>query len=359
MDDGGIVDVWNLKHILMSADQICLSRMQIHVILSIVHPNEVGEVDADYFLRVACTVIPWMFDVARFMEKADMIAAEKAEAQKRAEQQELEAFTSGAMAVRNRGAGEADEVDELQQKEPDKEQVEKILISSANHQDQNHRQAGTLEVSKFLEAMHPDQVAQCQLQDHELRGFIAEAEIEMRGNSQEIAYVEHIKTWVPIIFELRRSHVYGAILSKDWGFGADHLVDLRAYEAHFPLHSEHIMERPDSAASRRSGGFGGRQPSSRGDRRMSSRRSRTGSQMLHSDDLAGLRQSQRGSRAGSARRQRPQSGKGSRERSLSRAGSTRSMTRANSQRSLHRMQSGDSLDSMASRRSSARGGGSR
>lgn len=41
------------------ADQLCLSRMQIHVILSIVHPDEHGDVEFGYFLRVCCTVIPW------------------------------------------------------------------------------------------------------------------------------------------------------------------------------------------------------------------------------------------------------------------------------------------------------------
>ena len=79
MTADGIIYIWSLKKVLMSADQLCLSRMQIHVILSIVHPNEHGEVDAEYFLRLACTVIPWMFDTRRFMEKAGMIVEEKAD----------------------------------------------------------------------------------------------------------------------------------------------------------------------------------------------------------------------------------------------------------------------------------------
>ena len=190
MTADGIIYIWSLKKVLMSADQLCLSRMQIHVILSIVHPNEHGEVDAEYFLRLACTVIPWMFDTRRFMEKAGMIAEEKAEAQKRAELQEMEAFTTGAMTARTRGAEGDQDVEELQQNAPDRDAVEKSLIHTANSHVQNHRQEGTLEVSKFLDAMHPDQVAQCQLQDYELRGFVAEAEIDHRN---EVAYVDRIK----------------------------------------------------------------------------------------------------------------------------------------------------------------------
>ncbi len=47
-----IMPVWHLRNVLLSADQLCLSRMQIHVILSIVHPDEHGDVEFGYFLRV-------------------------------------------------------------------------------------------------------------------------------------------------------------------------------------------------------------------------------------------------------------------------------------------------------------------
>merc|ERR1711903_164763 len=69
--------------------------------------------------------------------------------------------------------------------------------------------------------------------DAELRGFIAEADIEEKHN--EIQYVEHIKSWVPIIFELRKSRVYDNILAKDWGVDAGNLIDLSEYEDRFPL----------------------------------------------------------------------------------------------------------------------------
>ncbi|CAJ1344875.1 unnamed protein product [Effrenium voratum] len=51
-----IMPVWDIRNVLLSADQLCLSRMQIHVILSLVHPDEHGDVEFGYFLRVCCFV---------------------------------------------------------------------------------------------------------------------------------------------------------------------------------------------------------------------------------------------------------------------------------------------------------------
>merc|ERR1719163_563055 len=89
--------IWSLKNVLLAADQLCLSRMQVHVLLSVVHPNEYGWVDVAYFLRVVCTVVPYMFDAASFMEKAQEIAKEKADAQAKAELEELQGLTGGAL----------------------------------------------------------------------------------------------------------------------------------------------------------------------------------------------------------------------------------------------------------------------
>merc|ERR1719238_64340 len=64
-----LMPIWSLRRVLLSADQLCLSRTQVHVLLSIVPPNEYGWVDVSYFLRLVCTVIPYMFDAQTFMEK--------------------------------------------------------------------------------------------------------------------------------------------------------------------------------------------------------------------------------------------------------------------------------------------------
>merc|ERR1711871_905761 len=113
--------------------------------------------------------------------------------------------------------------------------------------------------------MHHESVQQCQLSEAELRGFIAEADIDERD---EIGYVDHIKMWVPIIFELRKSRVYDSILAKDWGLGNENLIDLSRYEEQFlllpsedgarnpsdrrPSLSRHQQRRPSSRGGRMS-----------------------------------------------------------------------------------------------------------
>eukprot|EP00930_Biecheleria_cincta_P081846 TRINITY_DN7124_c0_g3_i1.p1 TRINITY_DN7124_c0_g3~~TRINITY_DN7124_c0_g3_i1.p1 ORF type:complete len:712 (+),score=184.14 TRINITY_DN7124_c0_g3_i1:31-2166(+) len=241
-----IMSIWELRSVLLNADQLCLSRMQIHVILSIVHPDEHGDVEMGYFLQVCCTVIPWMFNTALFAEKAAMIAKEKADAQAKQELEELQAMTT-SLANKKRGADEEEDQD-TQANAPDRDAVEKSLIHVGNQADEKiGRNQPTLEVKRFLDAMKSEPVQACQLSEAELRGFIAEAEIDERG---EVAYVDHIKTWVPIIFELRKSRIYDGILAKEWGPGEEHLVNLSSYEAQFPLnHSEEDDSRPGSASS--------------------------------------------------------------------------------------------------------------
>jgi len=310
-----VMAVWDLRNVLLAADQLCLSRMQIHVILSIVHPDDHGDVDFEYFLRVCCTVIPHMFDTRLFMEKASTIAKEKADALAKQELEELQGITS-SLAAKKRF--DEEDPEDAQANAPDRDAVEKALIHVGNQADEKqHRQQPTLEAKRFLEAMRNESVQQCQLSDAELRGFVAEAEIDERG---EVAYVEHIKTWVPIIFELRKSRVYDGILAKDWGFDAQHLVDLSEYESAFPLKVE---SRPSSASSKR--------PASRSSRQTPLARQRTGTE----DRL------DPGRRPGSSRR-----GKLTAKRGVS---------RGNSNRSLQRSGSSSSLASEESRRSSRMG----
>lgn len=255
-----LMPIWTLKQVLLNADQLCLSRMQVHVVLSIVHPNEFGWVDIDYFLRVVCTVVPYMFDAATFMEKAALIAKEKADAQAKAELEELQGLTGGIGAKKSLDT-EEDAVDDKSNM-PDRDFVEKALIHTANIYDDKHRAQPTLEVNQFLTMMKNESVQQCQLSESEVRGLIAEAEIlnpSTYGNSTdgEIPYVKHFQTWVPLIFELRKSRVYDSVLAKDWGMDAAHLVDLSTYEVAFPVLPPEMRDQSNSRRGSRSG-TGGR-----------------------------------------------------------------------------------------------------
>jgi Ca2+-binding EF-hand superfamily protein len=223
--------IWTLRKVLLSADQLCLSRIQVHLLLSIIKANEYGVVDVNYFLRICCTVIPLMFDAAKFMDKATLVAKEKADAQAREELEELQGLTGGMASKAKKGDEEEAAEDERGQG-LDREAVEKTLIHLLTTHDEKRSAHHTLEIGQFLNAMHHEQVAQCQLSDAEHRGFIAEAPIDENG---DIAYVDHVKTWVPILFEVRKSRVHDAIVSKDWGSDAAPLADLTYYEETFPV----------------------------------------------------------------------------------------------------------------------------
>merc|ERR1712224_751317 len=193
------------------------------------------------------------------MGKASTIAKEKADALAKAELEELQGLTSSSLAAKRRA--DEDEGEDVQANAPDRDAVEKALIHNASQYDEKHRQQPTLHIKKFIEAMHHESVQQCQLSETELRGFIAEADIDERD---EIGYVDHIKMWVPIIFELRKSRVYDSILAKDWGLGNENLIDLSRYEEQFsllpsegggrndrrPSLSRHQQRRPSSRGGR-------------------------------------------------------------------------------------------------------------
>mmetsp|Transcript_3238 Transcript_3238/g.7651 ORF Transcript_3238/g.7651 Transcript_3238/m.7651 type:complete len:677 (+) Transcript_3238:66-2096(+) len=272
-----IMPVWDLRNVLLSADQLCLSRMQIHVILSIVHPDEHGDVEFGYFLRVCCTVIPWMFDTAAFAEKAKMIEKEKAEAQAKQELEELQGLSS-SLANKKRGMDEEDQED-AQPNAPDRDAVEKSLIHVGTQADDKHRNPPTLEVRRFLEAMKQE-AEKNQLSEAELRGFVAEAEMDQRG---EVPYVDHIKTWVPILFELRKSRIYDGILAKEWGPDEEELINLSSYEAQFPLHQTAEGEEEDRPASVASSASG-KSARARQKKEKGGKASRTSSRSLQGSD---------------------------------------------------------------------------
>lgn len=245
---------WVIKKALLQADQLCLSRMQIHVILCLMDPGISGYVDVRIFLRICCTVIPYLFDTEVFNATAQRLSHEQADAARRAELLELEQMAGSAVKVKGGGAeGEEDGADgaspgghggaaggQGEEPEVDREQVEKTLLHVFGLLDETHR--GVLPVETMFKALHSgnDQVQGCQLSDKELRGLSAEMNVDENG---DVVYAELIKTWVPIIFELRRSPLYEPLLRRDpFVAPVDEndlipgpLIDLTKYEEEFPL----------------------------------------------------------------------------------------------------------------------------
>jgi Ca2+-binding EF-hand superfamily protein len=242
------VPIWSLRQVLLKADQILLSRSQVHVMLCLLQPNVHGFVDLEYFLRLACTIIPHFFDTAEFMEKAQAVAKENAD----------EAAAREAEELTGRKARQEEDSDD-DDKAPDKEAVEKTLKHAFDMQESGQRSGpGYLGLPGFLAAMKME-MAQSQLSELELRGFIAEAIVD---SNNEVQYMEHLKTWIPIIFSMRKSRLYEQILAKEW-----ELVDLSEYEAQHPTwqHGRPTKTEPGQQPDRRrSSGMAGAAPPAAG-----------------------------------------------------------------------------------------------
>lgn len=265
----GKVKVWNAKQALLEADQVCLSRLQIHMLLCFtdpsVRPNRAGDVDVQAFLAICSVVIPHMNDAKIFVDTAERLQAETAEAIRRNENAELAAL--GAARVSSLG-NEGEE--KSQENDVDQETVERTLIQVFSLSDDTHRSPPTLPpetIFNLLMVANDPQVASCQLSEFELTGLAAEATLDVNG---QVPYIEFVKRWVPIIFELRKNQFLGAYLQQG---AADTLripePNVKELEAIFPLQPPGSENKPDDKVPKTE------QVSS--SRRRSSDRSRAGS----------------------------------------------------------------------------------
>ncbi|KAL8270680.1 hypothetical protein Esti_005396 [Eimeria stiedai] len=253
---GGAVPVWTLREVVENSG-LWLSRMHIHVFMCLASMNRQGQVDWKEFIEMVREVLPPLFNSDSLMETAEQISRLTADAEEQAELEELQGF-SGAKAkqrqrpsIGGRGRSKLREVSQMQQRQaddseqvdaPDRESVEKALIHLFTVLDD--RRKGSVPIQMFVGVMHywsnraaggdaagetgnisppalaasaaggasfaaerryADIVSSCQLTQQEVTGFVAEAKIDSR--SQEIKYSEHIKAWVGIIFEIRRSQL--------------------------------------------------------------------------------------------------------------------------------------------------------
>lgn len=191
--------LWVIKDALLSADQVCLTRLQIHTLLCLANADSSGLVDIAEFLGMCCVVIPHMFDARGFVETAERLIVEHAESLRRAENEEMAAL--GAAATVRPTGGEDEETQEG--KQVDQETVERILQQILSLNDDLHRTppALTADTIYSILAVNEKEVQTTQLRSFELAGFIAELRPDDEGF---VAYVDHIKKWVPIIFERRK-----------------------------------------------------------------------------------------------------------------------------------------------------------
>jgi hypothetical protein len=238
-DTPGKMKVWDVKTALLSADQVCLSRIQLHVLLCLADPDPTtGDVDVAEFLGLCSVVIPHMCDAKVFMATAERLILEHEENRRRSENAELLALGAARVAAIGQDGEE-----KSQENEVDQETVERNLIQVLQFHDNTHRHTPALPPSDIFDVLfNPNdaQVEGCQLSYFELNGLAA----EMTPNADdEVPYVELVKRWVPIIFEVRKSPLFEAYLKEDaagtLGIAAPNLQQL---EEIMPLLSQEMVE---------------------------------------------------------------------------------------------------------------------
>merc|ERR1719498_279926 len=81
----------------------------------------------------------------------------------------------------------------------DREQAEKTLLHAMSVMDDKHKL--TLSPQQVMTVVQ-NCAESCRLTEHEVRGLLGEMAVDENG---EIAYIDFVKTWTPIVFEVRAS----------------------------------------------------------------------------------------------------------------------------------------------------------
>jgi hypothetical protein len=230
LQQDGKMKLWVIKHALLQADQICLSRHQIHLLVCLAEPDTYGLVDIGDFLGMCCVVIPHMFDAKKFVETAEQLILEHAEAMRHAENAELAALGASRVGQLGQDGEESQEKTEV-----DQETVERILdqLLKANAIAHQNTQALPPETIWNTLQSNEKEVQSTQLSAFEVNGFCAEMTTDADGLC---LYADHIKKWVPIIFEMRKNK----LLYRYMDFGSAETLGIEApdkvrLEAMFPL----------------------------------------------------------------------------------------------------------------------------
>jgi len=231
LTETGKLKLWEIKQALLDADQICLSRLQIHVLLCLAQPDtdSSGDVDIDAFIGTCCTIVPHMFDAKKFLLLADRLILLAAEEQKMRENAEL---------ALNKTTANVEEQEKTKEEEVDPETVEKQLIQFFTVNDtESRRKDGTAtlspEIIHHLMTSNDQNITSCHLSDFEIAGFVAEMPLDAEG---KVVYVDHVKRMVPLIYELRKHCLLRLYVKEQDAVDMNMTMpDIAAYTAAFPL----------------------------------------------------------------------------------------------------------------------------
>jgi len=230
LEEDGKMRLWNIKQALLQADQICLTRTHIHILLCLAKSDAFGNVNVADFLAMCSGVIPHMFDARLFVETAERLVHEHAEAARRAENEEL-----AAMAAATKVKTTEEDEGSQEKAEVDSDTVEKVLIQVLSLNDEERKQTPALPPEKIYEILqiNEKEVQSTQLSVFEITGLLAEMTPDAEGY---IPYQDHIKKWIPIIFEQRKNKLLSRYLEEDSGAKLGYVIpEIQTLEGMFPL----------------------------------------------------------------------------------------------------------------------------
>merc|ERR1719399_553844 len=136
-------------------------------------------------------------------------------------------MTGGMMA--SLGSKTKGDEEEEKEKPVDRETVEKTMIHTMQIMDDKH--LGTLPPESVVTAVN-NSAESCRLSESEVRGLIGS--ISPEGEKGEVQFVDYVRTWVPILFELRASPALSPFLGDLEELDLPQ-VDINNLEALFPL----------------------------------------------------------------------------------------------------------------------------
>jgi len=244
LDWTGHMKLWRIKDILLVADQICLSRLQIHTLLCLTEPNTQGDVCIQDFLHICIAIIPHMSNASIFTETAERLMLENAEAMKERANAELAALS--AAKVTKQDNQDDDDGAKVPEKQVDRETVERTLLQSFALIDETRKPTPTLPPDAIFNCVFNGSDQQVQglcLDELEVAGLLAEMVLDASG---EVPYHDFVRRWVPMMFELRQHPLLSRYLqpaaAEQMGIPEP---DRKSIETMVPLMPEG-MKRPPS-----------------------------------------------------------------------------------------------------------------
>ncbi|CAD7949297.1 unnamed protein product [Amoebophrya sp. A25] len=267
--NGGIGErcpIWQWRTLMMSLD-ISISRFQVHMILCMLQMDDIGTIDTVEAVNLSTTLIRWYFDPEVYHGRAVMIQEAQEAEKKRKELEELQEMSGVKKHVSNED-DDAEEFVDLALRD-NREEIEKNLVAIIQTVDED--KTGFVPAPLLLKQLQSDWergLGGGGLTLAEKRGFMGECQI-LPETEDLVQYQKHIKTWIPILFELRKNAMAKRCLEVDnvVDAGILELLEMSQWESDFPVFSSMIDASRGSKG--RGGAFGSKRRSMEANRRES------------------------------------------------------------------------------------------